>query len=55
MGYLHSKDIIHKYLTSKNIFVTGSEKGGEKVVITDFGLHNISRLSTTHSRYVVCC
>ncbi|XP_031637320.1 kinase suppressor of Ras 2-like [Contarinia nasturtii] len=41
MGYLHAKEIIHKDLKTKNIFL---ENG--KVVITDFGL-----FSTTKLRY----
>jgi len=44
MAYLHSKDIIHKNLTSKNIFLEL-----EKVVITDFGLQSIS-LAPSKSR-----
>ncbi|XP_063395832.1 kinase suppressor of Ras 2-like isoform X1 [Mytilus trossulus] len=39
MGYLHARGIIHKDLKSKNIFL---ENG--KVVITDFGLFNVTRL-----------
>ncbi|KAG5331254.1 KSR1 Kinase, partial [Acromyrmex charruanus] len=39
MKYLHSRDIIHKDLRSKNVFV---ENG--KVVISDFGLFNITKL-----------
>lgn len=35
MGYLHAKGILHKDLTSKNVFL---ENQGTKVVITDFGL-----------------
>ncbi|KAL5015972.1 hypothetical protein ScPMuIL_005561 [Solemya velum] len=38
-GYLHARDIIHKDLKSKNIFL---ENG--KVVITDFGLFNVTKL-----------
>ncbi|XP_072163668.1 kinase suppressor of Ras 2-like isoform X2 [Diadema setosum] len=40
MGYLHAKHITHKDLKSKNIFI---ENG--KVVITDFALFSIGRLS----------
>ena len=47
MAYLHSKDIVHKHLTSKNIFV----ERGEKVVIADFGIQNLTRLACAHSRY----
>ncbi|KAA0192260.1 hypothetical protein HAZT_HAZT008940, partial [Hyalella azteca] len=39
MGYLHAKGIVHKDLKTKNIFY---ENG--KVVITDFGLVNLTRL-----------
>jgi len=39
MGFLHARGIFHKDLKSKNIFL---ENG--KVVITDFGLFNITRL-----------
>ncbi|KAK8743924.1 hypothetical protein OTU49_000917 [Cherax quadricarinatus] len=39
MGYLHARGIVHKDLKSKNIFL---ECG--KVVITDFGLFNVTRL-----------
>ena len=39
MGYLHAKGIIHKDLKSRNIFL---ESG--KVVITDFGLSNVTKL-----------
>uniref|UniRef100_A0A8D8M8Z4 Kinase suppressor of Ras 2 n=1 Tax=Cacopsylla melanoneura TaxID=428564 RepID=A0A8D8M8Z4_9HEMI len=40
MGYLHARGILHKDLKSKNIFI---EKNN-KVVITDFGLFNFSKL-----------
>lgn len=39
MGYLHAKGIIHKDLKSKNIFLDNG-----KVVITDFGLFNVTKL-----------
>ena len=39
MGYLHAKDILHKDLKSRNIFL---ESG--KVIITDFGLSNVTKL-----------
>ncbi|XP_022110518.1 kinase suppressor of Ras 2-like isoform X2 [Acanthaster planci] len=45
MGYLHAKGIIHKDLKSKNIFL---ENG--KVVITDFALFSIMRLSRESRR-----
>ncbi|XP_038058932.1 kinase suppressor of Ras 2-like isoform X2 [Patiria miniata] len=45
MGYLHAKGIIHKDLKSKNIFL---ENG--KVVITDFALFSIMRLSRENRR-----
>lgn len=40
LGYLHAKGIVHKDLKSKNIFI---ENG--KVVITDFALFSLARLS----------
>lgn len=39
MGYLHARGIVHRDLKTKNIFI---ENG--KVVITDFGLVNVTRL-----------
>ncbi|KAK3084281.1 hypothetical protein FSP39_010965 [Pinctada imbricata] len=39
MGYLHARNIVHKDLKTKNIFL---ENG--KVVITDFGLFNVTKL-----------
>ncbi|XP_030376575.1 kinase suppressor of Ras 1 [Scaptodrosophila lebanonensis] len=39
MGYLHARDIIHKDLRTKNIFL---ENG--KVIITDFGLFSSTKL-----------
>ncbi|XP_041456665.1 kinase suppressor of Ras 2-like isoform X4 [Lytechinus variegatus] len=45
MGYLHHKKIVHKDLKSKNIFI---EK--DKVVITDFALFSIGRLSKQKTR-----
>ena len=39
MGYLHARGIVHKDLKSKNVFLENS-----KVVITDFGLFNVTRL-----------
>ena len=38
MGYLHSRNIVHKDLKTKNIFL---ENG--KAIITDFGLVNVTR------------
>ena len=46
MGYLCAKNIVHKDLKSKNIFL---ESG--KVVITAFGLFNVTKLCHG-SRYV---
>nr|UVJ89028.1 kinase suppressor of Ras 1 [Paracentrotus lividus] len=45
MGYLHHRGIVHKDLKSKNIFI---ENG--KVVITDFALFSIGRLSKKKAR-----
>lgn len=39
MGYLHAKNIVHKDLRTKNIFL---EK--ERVIITDFGLFSVTKL-----------
>jgi kinase suppressor of Ras 2 len=39
MGYLHNKQMIHKDLRSKNIFIDGC-----KAVIADFGLYSITLL-----------
>ncbi|CAF0811692.1 unnamed protein product [Brachionus calyciflorus] len=39
MGYLHNKQMIHKDLRSKNIFIDGN-----KAVIADFGLYSIRSL-----------
>ena len=38
MGYLHHRNIVHKDLKTKNIFL---ENG--KAIITDFGLVNVTR------------
>ncbi|XP_030831472.1 kinase suppressor of Ras 2-like isoform X1 [Strongylocentrotus purpuratus] len=45
MSYLHHKGIVHKDLKSKNIFI---ENG--KVVLTDFALFSIGRLSKQKTR-----
>lgn len=45
MKYLHSCDLIHKDLRSKNVFV---EK--EKIVITDYGLFNITKMCPGNSK-----
>ncbi|XP_017778982.1 PREDICTED: kinase suppressor of Ras 2 isoform X2 [Nicrophorus vespilloides] len=39
MGYLHAKDIVHKDLKSKNIFMDNG-----KVVISDFGIFTVTKL-----------
>ncbi|XP_024888059.1 kinase suppressor of Ras 2-like isoform X1 [Temnothorax curvispinosus] len=39
MKYLHSREIIHKDLRSKNVFIEN-----RKVLISDFGLFNITKL-----------
>jgi kinase suppressor of Ras 2 len=39
MGYLHNKQMVNKDLRSKNIFIDGC-----KAVISDFGLHSITKL-----------
>lgn len=38
MSYLHERNIIHKDLRSKNVFLE------PKVVITDYGLFSLKRL-----------
>lgn len=43
MSYLHARDIVHKDLKSKNVFY---ENG--KVIITDFGLLNVTRMCQTN-------
>jgi len=43
MGYLHAKGIIHKDLKSKNVFLESGNQTA-KVVITDFGLFNVTKL-----------
>lgn len=47
MSYLHARDIVHKDLKSKNVFY---ENG--KVIITDFGLLNVTRMCQTN-RFVL--
>lgn len=42
MGYLHSRNIVHKDLKTKNIFFDNGQ-----VVITDFGLFSLKRLCRT--------
>jgi serine/threonine protein kinase len=39
MGYLHNKQMIHKDLRSKNVFIDGN-----KAIITDFGIYSINCL-----------
>lgn len=39
MGYLHNKQLIHKDLRSKNVFIDGC-----KAIITDFGLYSFTKL-----------
>ena len=40
MSYLHSREIVHKDLKCKNIFIEGQNLN--KVVISDFGLLSIA-------------
>ena len=47
MAYLHNKQMIHKDLRSKNIFIEGN-----KAVITDFGLYAITRLCKKNLKYL---
>jgi kinase suppressor of Ras 2 len=44
MAYLHNKQMIHKDLRSKNVFIDG-----HKAVISDFGLYSITSLSQRSS------
>jgi len=44
MGYLHAKEIIHKDLKSKNVFLESGINQTAKIVITDFGLFNVTKL-----------
>jgi serine/threonine protein kinase len=39
MGYLHNKQMTHKDLRSKNVFIDGN-----KALIADFGLYSITKL-----------
>lgn len=39
MGYLHAKEIVHKDLTTKNVFLENC-----RVVITDFGLFSATKM-----------
>ena len=50
MGYLHAKNIVHKDLKSKNVFL---EMG--KVVITDFGLFSVHKLCSGKTWVGSCC
>ena len=43
MSYLHGREIIHRDLRSKNIFI----EPNNKVVISDFGLVSMARLVGT--------
>ena len=45
MGYLHSKNIVHKDLKSKNVFFDG-----KNYVITDFGLMGIRAMCGSNER-----
>lgn len=51
MGYLHAKNIVHKDLRSKNIFL---EK--ERVKITDFGLFSVTKQcnKNRYNIFIVC-
>lgn len=47
MSYLHAKEIVHKDLTTKNIFLEN-----HKVVITDFGLFSAKKLRCNNGLYI---
>lgn len=44
MSYLHAKEIIHKDLTTRNIFLENVYMENLRVVITDFGLFSATKL-----------
>jgi kinase suppressor of Ras 2 len=45
MGYLHSKNIVHKNLTSRNVFFDNGQ-----VVVGDYGLYSLKTLCRTEQR-----
>lgn len=47
MSYLHAKEIVHKDLTTKNIFLEN-----HKVVITDFGLFSAKKLRCNNGLHI---
>lgn len=47
MSYLHAKEIIHKDLTTKNIFLENC-----KVVITDFGLFSATKMRCNNGLHI---
>lgn len=47
MSYLHAKDILHKDLTTKNIFLENC-----KIVITDFGLFSATKLRYNNGLHI---
>lgn len=49
MSYLHAKEIVHKDLTTKNIFL---ENHNHKVVITDFGLFSVRKLRYNNGLHI---
>lgn len=44
MSYLHAKEIVHKDLTTKNIFLENAYTDNLRVVVTDFGLFSATKL-----------
>ncbi|XP_031637484.1 kinase suppressor of Ras 2-like isoform X2 [Contarinia nasturtii] len=51
MSYLHAKEIVHKDLTTKNIFLE-NYKENYKVVITDFGLFSVKKLRYNNGLHI---
>ena len=45
MAYLHNRDLVHKDLRSRNVFIDGN-----RVIITDYGLYNLLSMSRSHAK-----
>ena len=43
VSYIHSKNVMHRDLKPQNLFLTADGKGGEKILIGDFGVCKIMR------------
>lgn len=46
MSYLHARQIVHRDLKTKNIFLENN-----RIVITDFGLISMADVKVTNERY----